>query len=131
MTFTIATTPGRENTLPRDSVPAMIAAEARADWIGPHPEDNRLQLEAVTEYDAPREVRRAGAKPRPPTLLVFVPEDHVNTPGSFREYARITGADTVAFTSSCGHMAPVCDTEAIGAHVRKYLDAESEVAARQ
>jgi homoserine O-acetyltransferase/O-succinyltransferase len=128
---TIATTPAQENLLSRDSVPAMIAAEARNDWIGLHPEDNRLQLEAVTVYDALAEVRRAGAASRPHTLLLFMPEDHVNTPESFREFARITGADTVAFSSRCGHLAPVCETEAIGAHVRRYLDDERDVATRR
>jgi homoserine O-acetyltransferase len=128
---TIATTPARENTLPRDSAAAMIAAEARQEWIGLHPEDNRLQLEAVSVYDALSEVRRSGAKPRPSTLLLFMPEDHVNTPDSFREYARITGADTVAFSSPCGHLAPVCETEAIGEHVRGYLDGEPDIAARR
>jgi hypothetical protein len=66
---TVATTPGKENALPRDSVNAMIAAEARADWIGFHPEDNRLQLEAMSSLDALGEVRRKGLAPQPRMLL--------------------------------------------------------------
>jgi homoserine O-acetyltransferase len=126
----IATTPANENTLARDSVPAMIANEARVDWVPLHPEDNRLMLEAVSVYDALSVVRGSTATTRPHTLLVFMPEDHVNTPVSFREYARITGADTVAFQSRCGHMAPVCETEAIGAHVREYLDGDPGLAGK-
>ncbi len=118
---TVATTPGRENALPRDSVAAMIAAEARADWIGFHPEDNRVALEAVASFDALGEVRRTGVTPRPRMLLLFVPEDHVTTAESFREFARLTGSDTVEFPSACGHMAPVCRTAAIGEQVRGYL----------
>jgi homoserine O-acetyltransferase len=127
---TIATTPAQENTLSRDSVPAMIATEARVDWVPLHPEDNRLMLEAVSVYDALGEVRRSKTPTQPHTLLVFMPEDHVNTPESFREYAGITGADTVAFQSRCGHMAPVCETEAIGTHVRGYLDGDPDLAAK-
>jgi homoserine O-acetyltransferase len=121
---TVATTPGRENALPGDSVAAMIAAEARADWIGFHPEDNRVALEAVASFDALGEVRRTGVMPRPRMLLLFVPDDHVTTAESFREFARLTGTDTVEFPSACGHMAPVCETAAIGEHVRGYLGGE-------
>jgi hypothetical protein len=49
---------------------------------------------------------------------------------SLEEYARLTGADTVAYTSRCGHMTPVCETEAIGAHVREYLDGDPDLAAK-
>jgi homoserine O-acetyltransferase len=126
----VATTPAQENVLSRDSARVMIAKEARQDWIGLDPEDNRLQLEAVSVYDALGAVRRSGGRSRPHTLLLFFPEDHVNTPDSFREYARLTGADTVAYTSRCGHMTPVCETEAIGAHVREYLDGDPDLAAK-
>ena len=118
---TVATTPGRENALPRDSIAAMIAAEAQADWVGFHPEDNRVALEAMAAFDALGEVRRTGVMARPRMLLLFVPDDHVTTAESFREFARLTGSDTVEFPSACGHMAPVCETAAIGEHVRGYL----------
>jgi len=118
---TVATTPGKENALPRDSVARMIAAEARADWIGFHPEDNRVHLEAVASFDALGEVRRTSTTPRPRMLLVFMPDDHVTTAESFREFARLTGSDAVEFPSECGHYAPVCETSAIGEHVRGYL----------
>ncbi|HEY9507814.1 MAG TPA: alpha/beta fold hydrolase [Gemmatimonadales bacterium] len=121
---TVATTPAKENALPRDSVAAMIAAEARADWIGFHPEDNRVALEAVASFDALGEVRRTGMTSRPRMLLLFVPDDHVTTAESFREFARLTGSDTVAFPSECGHYAPVCETSAIAEHVREYLGGE-------
>lgn len=55
-------------------------------------------------------------------LLIFVPEDHVATAESFREFAAVAGADTVAFPSRCGHLAPLCDREAMGREVRGYLD---------
>jgi homoserine O-acetyltransferase/O-succinyltransferase len=118
---TVATTPVKENALPRDSIAAMIAAEARADWVGFHPEDNRLQLEAMASFDALGEIRRTGATRRPRMLLLFMTQDHVTTAESFREFARLTGSDTVEFPSPCGHMAPVCETSAIGEHVRRYL----------
>lgn len=118
---TVATTPGKENALVRDSVAAMIAAEARMDWIGFHPEDNRVALEAVASFDALGEVRQRGVTLRPRMLLLFMPDDHVTTAESFREFARLTGSDTVEFPSECGHMAPVCETAAIGEHVRRYL----------
>ena len=121
---TVATTPAKENALPRDSVAAMIAAEARVDWIGFHPEDNRVALEAVASFDALGEVRRTGMTSRPRMLLLFVPDDHVTTAESFREFARLTGSDTVAFPSECGHYAPVCETSAIAEHVREYLGGE-------
>ena len=118
---TVATTPGKENSHARDSVAPMIAAEARADWIGFHPEDNRLHLEAVASFDALGEVRRTVVAPRPRMLLLFMPDDHVTTAESFREFARLTGNATVEFPSECGHYAPVCETLAIGEHVRGYL----------
>jgi hypothetical protein len=37
---------------------------------------------------------------------------------------------TVAFQSRYGHTAPVCETEAIGAHVREYLDGDPDLAAK-
>jgi homoserine O-acetyltransferase len=119
---TVATTPALENLASRDSASAAIAAEARADWLEFHPEDNRVHLQAVAAIDALDEARRAGGRPTPPMLLVFFPDDHVTTAESFREFARVTGADTVAVASACGHMAPVCDRPAIGGHVRRYLD---------
>jgi homoserine O-acetyltransferase len=127
---TVATTPGKENALPRDSVAAMIAAEARADWIGFHPEDNRLALEAVASFDALGEVQRMGVTPRPRMLLLFMPDDHVTTAESFREFARLAGSDTVEFPSECGHYAPVCETAAIGEHVRGYLGGDLSTVGR-
>jgi len=127
---TVATTPGKENALPRDSVAAMIAAEARADWIGFHPEDNWLALEAVASFDALGEVRRTGVTPRPRMLLLFMPDDHVTTAESFRQFARLTGSDTIEFPSGCGHMAPVCETAAIGEHVRGFLGGDISIVGR-
>jgi homoserine O-acetyltransferase len=119
---TVATTPARENALPRDSTRAMLAAEARADWLWFDPEDNRLHLEAIAAFDAIAEARRGGPPGAPQMLLIFMPDDHVTTAASFREFARLTGADTVSFASPCGHLAPVCDGEAVGALVRGYLE---------
>ncbi|HEU4523980.1 MAG TPA: hypothetical protein VFR62_03110, partial [Gemmatimonadales bacterium] len=127
---TVATTPAKENALPRDSVGAMIAAEARADWMGFHPEDNRLQLEAMSSFDALGEVRRSGPTLRPRVLLLYMPDDHVTTAESFREFARLTESDRVEFPSVCGHMAPVCETSAIGEHVRGYLGGDVSSAGR-
>ena len=50
-----------------------------------------------------------------------MPDDHVTTAESFREFARLTRVDTVEFPSACGHLAPVCETAAIGERVRGYL----------
>jgi homoserine O-acetyltransferase/O-succinyltransferase len=127
---TVATTPSNENALPRDSVAAMVSAEARADWIGFHPEDNRLQLEAMASFDALGEVRWKGVTHTPRMLLLFTPDDHVMTAESFREFARLTGIDTVEFPSACGHMAPVCETSAIGEHVRSYLGGDISTVGR-
>ena len=121
---TVATTPEQENALPRDSVGVAMAREARSDWLEFHPEDNRLQLEAVAAFDALGEVRRSADAPRSRMLLLFMPEDHVTTAESFREFARLANADTVAYASACGHMAPVCETSEIGSHLRAFLDAE-------
>jgi homoserine acetyltransferase len=118
---TVATTPSNENALPRDSVDSIVAAEARADWIGFHPEDNRLQLEAMSSFDALGEIQRTSVIARPRMLLLFMPDDHVTTAESFREFARLTGGDTVEFPSACGHMAPVCETAAVGEPIRRYL----------
>lgn len=58
-----------------------------------------------------------------------MPDDHVTTADSFRELAQLTRADTVAYASGCGHMAPVCETSGTGRHVRAYLDAGLRVSA--
>ena len=128
---TVATTPAHENALPRDSVDAAMLAEARADWLEFHPEDNRVQLEAIAAFDALGEVRRTGGTPRSRMLLLFMPDDQVTTAESFREFARLTGADTVAYASPCGHMAPVCETAGIGEHVRRFLDGTPGTSARR
>jgi hypothetical protein len=109
----------------------VMAKEARSDWLEFHPEDNRLQLEAVAAFDALGEARRSPRAPRASMFLLFMPDDHLTTAGSFREMARVTGADTVAYASGCGHMAPVCETSGIGRHVRAFLDAGPRVSARR
>jgi hypothetical protein len=59
-----------------------------------------------------------------------MPDDHVTTAESFREFARLTGSDTIEFPSECGHYAPVCETSAIGEHVRGYLDGDISMVGR-
>ena len=63
-------------------------------------------------------------------LLLFMPDDHVTTAESFREFARLTEGDTVEFPSECGHYAPVCETAAIGEHVRGYLGGDISTVGR-
>ncbi|HXE56549.1 MAG TPA: alpha/beta fold hydrolase [Gemmatimonadales bacterium] len=123
---TVATTPARENALPRDSVDAALGREAAVDWAPFDPEDNRLQLEALARFDAFRELERSGwarRASRPRLVLLYVPEDHVTTPESFRTFARLAGAETVELPSACGHLAPVCEAGAVGERVRGVLDA--------
>jgi hypothetical protein len=76
------------------------------------------------------EVRRTSLTARPRMLLLFMPDDHVATAESFREFARLTEGDTVEFSSECGHYAPVCETAAIGDHVRGYLDGDISMVGR-
>ena len=126
----VATTPVHENALPRDSVDAMLEREAEGDWLAFHPEDNRVQIESWMAFDGLARARAAAGGRRrvgPPTLLVYFPGDHVTTAESFRAYARATGATAIEFDSACGHMAPVCDTAAIGAQVRPFLVEGPEV----
>jgi len=63
-------------------------------------------------------------------LLLFMPDDHVTTAESFRQFARLTGSDTIEFPSGCGHMAPVCETAAIGEHVRGFLGGDISIVGR-
>lgn len=126
----VGTTPERENLLPRDSVDVMLEAEARADWVGLDPEDNRVQLEAIAAFDALGETRRGGMRPGPRMLLVYVPEDHVTTAESFVEFARLAGADRAPVASDCGHLLPLCDADRVGAEVREYLERETAAAGR-
>lgn len=121
----VGTTPTAENRLRGAAVDSILAAEARSDWAPLHPEDNRLQLEAMLAFDAFRS-RRPDA--RVPLLLLFVPEDHVTTAEAFREFAAATGADTVAYPSACGHSVPLCEPAAIGAEVARYLEDGSTAA---
>jgi homoserine acetyltransferase len=119
----IATTPGHENKLPRDSMDAMLLAEAEGDWVPLDLDDHRVQLDAVAAFDGFRdlaEARRVGAT-LPRTLLLFVEEDRVTTPEMFRAFAPAAGADAIALSSPCGHLMPVCETAQIGVHVREYL----------
>ena len=118
----VSTTPVHENAIPLDSVDAMLSREAEGDWFAFHPEDNRIQMEAWRAFDGLARAqagRPLGIGPR--TLLLYFPDDHVTTAGSFREYARATGATAIEFGSACGHMAPVCETAAIGLRVRPFL----------
>jgi homoserine O-acetyltransferase len=121
----VATTPAHENLLPRDSMDAAVAREARVDWLPFHPEDNRLQLEALSGYDAFRDLERFGwarRATRPRMLLIYMPDDHVTSAENFRRFARLADAQAVEFESPCGHLAPVCETAAIGSHVRRFLE---------
>lgn len=120
----VGMSPAQENTVPRDSVDAMIERELELEFLRLHPEDNRLHAEAIAAFD-----RLTGATPArygassPRTLLVFFPEDHVTTVGHMRAYAARTGADTVAIDSPYGHMAAPYEAAAIGRHLRAWHDA--------
>ena len=122
---TVATTPAHENTVSRDSMDLALAAEARTDWLVFDPDDNLLQLRAMAALDAPRLWHEGSTGGRPRMLLLFVPDDHVFTPEPFRHLARSSAADTVAFVSRCGHLAPLCETAEIGGLVRRYLEAST------
>jgi len=120
----VGMSPAQENTVPRDSVDAMIARELELEFLRLHPEDNRLHMQAIGAFD-----RLGGATATPSgasssrMLLVFFPEDHVTTAGHMRAYAARTGADTVAIASPYGHMAAPFEAATIGRHLRAWLDA--------
>lgn len=97
---------------------AAFELSARAD-------DFALQAGAIQRFDlgagSGGALERLAAGRRPRLLVVVSERDEVVDPGPARELARLTGSELVVLDGRCGHRAPVCEQEAVGRVVRRFL----------
>lgn len=95
-----------------------MAKETWFDW-----NDWVRQAEAMMAHDIGRgRGGLAGVASRLPELLVVVAEqDQMVSPGPSLELARLRGAETLVLRGDCGHAAPTCEADLVGAKVRAFL----------
>ena len=67
------------------------------------------------------EMRRAAARVREPMLAVYSWDDHMVTPDSMAEFARMVGADTLSIASTCAHVMVFCEQKRVGAATRAFI----------
>jgi len=106
-----------------DSVAHDIAANA-ANYRSWDLDDYAAQIAALRRYDLGTEygdLRRAAARIKTPMLAVYSWDDHMITPTSMAEFARIVGADTLSVASTCGHIMIFCEQKRVSAETRAFI----------
>ena len=106
-----------------DSVAHDIAVNA-ANYRVWNLDDYAAQIAALRRYDLAADygdLRRAAARVKAPMLAVYSWDDHMVTPDSMSEFARMVGADTLSVASTCGHMMIFCEQKRVGAATRAFL----------
>jgi pimeloyl-ACP methyl ester carboxylesterase len=117
-------TPIGLNARGTDSVAHDIAANARNYRVWDL-DDYAAQIAALRRYDVIAEsgndIRRAAARVRTPMLAVYSWDDHMISPDTMAEFARIAGADTLSIASNCGHVMIFCEQKRVGAATRAFI----------
>ncbi len=123
-----AWTPGNLNArIPPEAFPRFLA-EAEKSLSQYDAENWASQVEAITSHD----ICRAAGKSAEETarlvttrnLVIWAKEDRMVQPGPAREWARLTGAETLELAGDCGHFAFLCERGEIGAAVERFLSAK-------
>ncbi|MEO8212792.1 MAG: alpha/beta fold hydrolase [Myxococcales bacterium] len=91
--------------------------------------DRVRQLQAMVHHDvaAPAatpfggSLAKAAAQVKASLLVVVEPRDHMVTPGPALEFAAAARARVLKTDTDCGHLAPSCEGEAIGAAISEHL----------
>ena len=106
-----------------DSVAHDIAANA-SNYRAWDLDDYAAQISALRRYDVSVEygdLPRAAARVKAPMLAVYSWDDHMITPDSMAEFARMVGADTLSIASTCGHIMIFCEQKRVGAATRAFI----------
>jgi homoserine O-acetyltransferase len=106
-----------------DSVAHDIAANA-GNYRAWDLDDYAAQIAALRRYDLAAEygdLRRAAARVKVPMLAVYSWDDHMITPDSMSEFAKMVGADTLSIASTCGHIMIFCEQKRVGAATRAFI----------
>jgi homoserine O-acetyltransferase/O-succinyltransferase len=117
-------TPIGLNARGTDSVSHDIAVNA-GNYRAWDLDDYAAQIAALRRYDVAagygHDMRRAAARVRGPMLAVYSWDDHMVTPDSMAEFARMVGADTLSIASTCGHVMVFCEQKRVGAATRAFI----------
>lgn len=108
-----------------DSVNHDIAANA-ANYRAWDLDDYAAQIAALRRYNLASEYRdlpSAASRVKAPMLAVYSWDDHMITPSSMAEFAKMVGADTLSVASTCGHIVIFCEQKRIGAATRAFISA--------
>jgi homoserine O-acetyltransferase/O-succinyltransferase len=106
-----------------DSVSRDIAGNA-GNYRAWNLDDYAAQIAALRRYDLSAEfgdLRRAAARVKAAMLAVYSWNDHMITPDSMAEFARMVGADTLSIASRCGHIMVFCDQKRVAAATRAFI----------
>jgi homoserine acetyltransferase len=117
-------TPLGLNARGEDSVAHDIAANA-ANYRAWDLDDYAAQIGALRRYDLPSEygsIRDAAARVKAAMLAVYSWDDHMVTPISMAEFAKMVGADTLSIASICGHIMIFCEQKRVGAATRAFVE---------
>ena len=85
---------------------------------------NSVQIAALRRYDLQSEygeLRLAAARIKAAMLAVYSWDDHMVTPTSMAEFARMAGADTLSIASTCGHIMIFCEQKRVGEATRAFI----------
>ena len=121
----VGKTPQRFNQeTTREKVLATLEKEAKQP--GPDANDHIRQMEAMMSLDVSdvfdHFMQKAAAAVKAKVLVVVGNNDHVVTPGPATAFARLIGADVLAFDSDCGHQTPACEDKAVTARATAFLE---------
>ncbi|MEA2765119.1 MAG: hypothetical protein QOK07_1523 [Gemmatimonadaceae bacterium] len=106
-----------------DSVARDIAANAN-NYRAWDLDDYAAQIAALRRYDLSvdyGDLRRAAARVKAAMLVVYSWDDHMVTPNSMAEFARMVGADTLSIASACGHIMIFCEQKRVSAATRSFI----------
>ncbi|MEP6549900.1 MAG: alpha/beta fold hydrolase [Gemmatimonadales bacterium] len=117
-------TPLGLNARGADSVAHDIAVNART-YRAWDLNDYAAQIAALRRYDVALgyggDMHRAASRVRARVLAVYSWDDHMVTPDSMAEFARMISADTLSVASVCGHVMVFCEQKRVGAATRAFI----------
>jgi len=88
--------------------------------------DKIRQVQAMMALDVSEpfggSMARAAAAVKAKVFVIVAKFDHVVTPGPALEFAPLINARVLELESDCGHSAPSCESQKVGAAVREFLN---------
>jgi homoserine O-acetyltransferase len=91
--------------------------------------NNRIiQLQAMMAHDVSApfggSMEKAASAVKAKMLVVVNDRDHMVTPGPATEFAKLAKAELVELKGDCGHRAPSCEQDKVGAAIAKFLESK-------